>query len=151
MTYQSYEDNEHLATEIVNDPISFLGNSFDANSDTESENSSSQIALSNQKIVKDFDSIHDLVKHLPEDLKQPFLTKNTMTSRSNYAETAININKACCGSYPNRRPYRPADLKTGEVKFCCGSNTYNPSRLQCCEGNHLQKFCSDGVVKYGLD
>ena len=39
----------------------------------------------------------------------------------------------CCGSYPNRYPFK---LQNGN-RACCGSNTYNVQLLECCPNQSL--------------
>jgi len=40
-------------------------------------------------------------------------------------------NKQCCGSYPDRFPYKTA----GGDRKCCGSRTYNSLTLKCCDAD----------------
>lgn len=38
----------------------------------------------------------------------------------------------CCGTFPNRFPYRPANGKRACCSGAAGANTYNPLTLTCC-------------------
>ena len=46
--------------------------------------------------------------------------------------------KECCGAYPFRRPFKTY----GGERQCCGSRTFDPSVLRCCEGNRLRSQCN---------
>merc|ERR1719219_2851090 len=46
-------------------------------------------------------------------------------------------NKACCGAYPNRFPYKTLD---GD-RDCCGSRTYNTQILNCCPNGQVKASC----------
>jgi len=45
--------------------------------------------------------------------------------------------KACCGAYPNRYPFRTLD---GD-RACCGSRTYNTQILNCCANGQVKANC----------
>lgn len=47
----------------------------------------------------------------------------------------IKSEKECCGSYPNRYPFK----SYGGARACCGSATYNADMYSC---------CSDGSIKF---
>lgn len=46
--------------------------------------------------------------------------------------------KECCGAYPFRRPFKTY----GGERQCCGSRTFDPSVLRCCEGDRLRNQCN---------
>lgn len=56
-----------------------------------------------------------------------------MGARPGTIEAKINqpIN-SCCGEYPRRYPYH-SDDGYGNIKNCCGNETYNPATHECCE------------------
>jgi hypothetical protein len=43
-------------------------------------------------------------------------------------------NKACCGNYPDRFPFKTV----GGDRQCCGSRTYNSLTLKCCDASASQ-------------
>ena len=44
----------------------------------------------------------------------------------------------CCGAYPQRFEF----FTHGGSRACCGENTYDTNRLECCEGNFLGQIGS---------
>ena len=45
--------------------------------------------------------------------------------------------KACCGAYPNRFPYKTL----GGERGCCGSRTYSTALLNCCSPGKVKSTC----------
>lgn len=45
-------------------------------------------------------------------------------------KVGVKSDKACCGAYPNRFPYKTMD----GLRSCCVNKTYNPSFHNCCPG-----------------
>lgn len=46
--------------------------------------------------------------------------------------------KACCGAYPSRFPYKTLDGERG----CCNSRTYSTNILNCCGNGQVKASCS---------
>ena len=44
----------------------------------------------------------------------------------------------CCGTYPQRFEF----FTHGGSRACCGENTYNSNKLECCEGDFLGQIGS---------
>jgi hypothetical protein len=49
----------------------------------------------------------------------------------------FSAQKECCGSYPQRFPYKTLD---GE-RACCGGRTYNTALLNCCSNGQVKANC----------
>jgi len=49
----------------------------------------------------------------------------------------VSGEKACCGAYPNRFPYKTLD---GD-RACCGARTYNTQLLNCCANGQVKANC----------
>merc|ERR1712066_59749 len=58
-----------------------------------------------------------------------------------YAKTGIKVDyggeKACCGHYPNRFPFKT--LQGGRA--CCGSRTYSTDLMNCCANGQIKANC----------
>ena len=48
-------------------------------------------------------------------------------------ENGFDSDRACCGEYPNRFPYK-INARDGTSRQCCGDRTYNDSMYVCCSG-----------------
>ena len=46
-------------------------------------------------------------------------------------EIGFESEKACCGAYPNRFPYKKNAID-GSRRECCGDKTYNTNLYDCC-------------------
>jgi len=53
------------------------------------------------------------------------------------ADPTLKSDKACCGIYPIRYPFKIFD---GE-RACCGSSTYNANVLNCCDDGKAKMTC----------
>lgn len=51
--------------------------------------------------------------------------------------TGIQSEKACCGSYPLRFPYKTYD----GARDCCSSHTFNTNLFVCCADGHVRMTC----------
>ena len=49
----------------------------------------------------------------------------------------VSGEKACCGAYPNRFPFKTLD---GD-RACCGARTYNTQLLNCCANGQVKANC----------
>jgi len=54
--------------------------------------------------------------------------------------TGAGIEKACCGAFPFRFPYKTL----GGERQCCGSRTYNSNLLTCCSPGKVKADCGAG-------
>lgn len=50
----------------------------------------------------------------------------------------LQSEKACCGNYPARYPYKTYD----GARDCCVSHTYNTNMFQCCNDGHIRVACN---------
>ena len=124
------------------------GLAFDKDEDQETD---VQVTNSDQKSDEEpVDSLLSFVQSLPAAWQQPFISDQKYGPRSSMKLT-LQDNRSCCGSYPNRKPFKPANFHEGTVHMCCGSKTYNPGKLECCRGSILMKHCPEDIpVTYNI-